>query len=135
MNQEQRARTIVVGVDYSDTSELVLNQAFELATAEPNVELHAIHVVGPLATPSNEYGARLNAEEAEKLREHVSAKLLVFLANHSPRKAPARVVCHVRIDETAREIAQLAADLEADLIVVGTHGRRAVSRLFLGSVA
>ena len=33
------------------------------------------------------------------------------------------------------EIAQLAADLQADLVVVGTHGYRGVQRLLLGSIA
>ena len=39
------------------------------------------------------------------------------------------------LDTPAFEIAQLATDLEADLVIVGTHGRRALSRLVLGSVA
>jgi nucleotide-binding universal stress UspA family protein len=36
---------------------------------------------------------------------------------------------------TFNTIAQLARDWNADLLVVGTHGRRGVSRLLLGSVA
>ncbi len=39
------------------------------------------------------------------------------------------------VDRPAYQIAQLAADVEADLVVVGTHGRRGVSRFLLGSVA
>jgi hypothetical protein len=46
-----------------------------------------------------------------------------------------RVVPHIRFDAIAGEIAQLAADLEADLVVVGTHGRRGLPRLLLGSTA
>jgi hypothetical protein len=45
------------------------------------------------------------------------------------------VVTHIRVGPAADEIAQLCADLEADLLVVGTHGRRGVSRMTLGSVA
>jgi hypothetical protein len=43
--------------------------------------------------------------------------------------------CHLRLDAPATEIAQMAADLEADMVVVGTHGRRGIARLLLGSVA
>jgi nucleotide-binding universal stress UspA family protein len=44
-------------------------------------------------------------------------------------------VCHIRLDAASEEISQLAADLEADLVVVGTHGRRGLGRFLLGSVA
>ena len=44
-------------------------------------------------------------------------------------------MAYLRFDAIAEEIAQLAADLEADLVVVGTHGRRGLSRLLLGSTA
>lgn len=128
-------RTIVAGVDYSELSDLALNQAFELTTASPNVELHVIHVVGPLATPGNDFGARLNAAESARLTQHVQAKLDAFLREHPTRAVPERVLCHVRAAEVADAVAALAEELEADLIIVGTHGRRAVSRLVLGSVA
>jgi len=44
-------------------------------------------------------------------------------------------VAHFRRGSPAENIAQLAADLDADLVVVGSHGRRGIERLFLGSVA
>jgi len=35
----------------------------------------------------------------------------------------------------ARSIAQFAEEKEADLIVVGTHGRKGLSRMLMGSTA
>ena len=46
-----------------------------------------------------------------------------------------RLRAHLRLEAPAHELAQIAADLEADLVVVGTHGRRGIARLLLGSVA
>ncbi|HEX6764483.1 MAG TPA: universal stress protein, partial [Polyangiaceae bacterium] len=68
---------------------------------------------------------------------HVEKKVLSFRATPRGHAAPEtmRVVPHLRLDTPAFEIAQIATDLEADLVVVGTHGRRALSRLILGSVA
>jgi hypothetical protein len=47
----------------------------------------------------------------------------------------AAVVAHVALGAPARAIAELAAQLDADTVVVGTHGRRGLRRAFLGSVA
>ena len=46
-----------------------------------------------------------------------------------------RGIGHVRVGAIAEEIAALATEVRADLLVVGTHGRRGVRRLLMGSVA
>jgi hypothetical protein len=46
-----------------------------------------------------------------------------------------RIVGHLRAGSPAVEIAQLASDLGADLVVVGTHGETGFAGLALGSVA
>jgi nucleotide-binding universal stress UspA family protein len=48
---------------------------------------------------------------------------------------PFGLVSHIRSGSAAREIAQLANDLQANLVVVGTQGRTGIARLLLGSVA
>ena len=45
------------------------------------------------------------------------------------------LVPHVLAGPPAREIVRVASRHDADVIVVGTHGRKGVERLMLGSVA
>jgi nucleotide-binding universal stress UspA family protein len=56
-----------------------------------------------------------------------------FLDARSARPAPVRPA--VRIGEASVQIVDEVADWNADLLVVGTHGRRGLPRLWLGSVA
>src|SRR5690606_39204333 len=72
-----------------------------------------------------------------RLREYVEKRVSSFRAAHPelPPTFPDHLVAHQRVEMPSEEIAQLAADLEADLVVVGTHGRRGFSRFLLGSVA
>jgi hypothetical protein len=46
-----------------------------------------------------------------------------------------RIVGHLSAGTAWREILQVAIDLQADVVLVGTHGRSGVKRLLLGSVA
>jgi len=141
MEPAQTPYVVVVGVDYSETGDLAFQQAFELAAAHPLSELHVVHVV-QLAVPTDEFGftpltayTAMTLEQAEAdLNQHVRQRVGELGAKLASQRAP-RVVPHVRIEAPAQEIAQLAADLEANLVVVGTHGRRALARLFVGSVA
>jgi len=133
---------IVVGVDFSEASELALKRAFELAAEQPNAEVHLVNVVqtyGPQVTydmPMD--GGALTvltiAEARKRFKTYADKALQRFVEEQKPRVF-GRVIAHVRFDAIADEIAQLAADLEADLVVVGTHGRRGLSRVLLGSSA
>jgi nucleotide-binding universal stress UspA family protein len=135
---------IVVGIDYSDAGDLALDRAFELAAEKTTAEVHILHVM-PAAMPLT--ALDLNAilptqdrqaiEQATRtLREYADRRLQLF-QDHvlSPKRLFHRAVSHLRFDAPAQELAQLASDLEADLVVVGTHGRRGAARLILGSVA
>lgn len=62
----------------------------------------------------------------------VDAELEAFLAAEVP---PAPTARRVRTGDAAYEIVREAKDWQADLIVLGTHGRRGAPRVFLGSVA
>jgi nucleotide-binding universal stress UspA family protein len=144
MPNDSKPYVIVVGIDYSEPSELALDRALELAAEKPRADLHVLNVMAlnlPALAPGIGYpngGGSLPSLEtaAERLEKHVEKKLGTFRAARGDEATKAvRVVPHLRVDSPTYEIAQLAADVEADLVVVGTHGRRAMSRVILGSVA
>jgi nucleotide-binding universal stress UspA family protein len=144
MTQTAKPYLILVGIDYSTTSELALERALELAAALPNAELHVVHVACAAEKSSSDDNAEsqtLNApffdqQAYQELQTYVAVSLGAFekKRNGSPVRA-VRVVSHLRVHAPAHEIAQLAADLEADLVVVGMYGRGTVTRFFLGSIA
>jgi nucleotide-binding universal stress UspA family protein len=142
METTTRPYVIVVAVDFSEASDLAVQRAFEMAAAQPRAEVHLTHVVqtyGPQVAYEMPIDASalavLSLNEARtRFRQYADQVLARFLEQHPTTKFE-RVVAHLRFDAIAEEIAQLAADLEADLVVVGTHGRKGLSRLLLGSSA
>jgi len=139
---ESKPFVVVVGVDFSPASELALERALQLAAAQPRAEVHLVNVVqtyGPqvaydMPGDASALTVLTTAEAAERFKQYVDKALAEF-SQKNPGKSYGRAFTHLRYDSIADEIAQLAADLEADLVVVGTHGRRGVSRLLLGSSA
>ena len=142
MTTPRKPYVIVVGIDFSDIGNAALARAFELASAEEDGEVHVVYVArgyGPLVHMDT--GAELVTEAmddaSQKLKVFVEERLASFVEKRSAQNLGtfSRAVTHIRLDAPAEEIAQLASDLEASLVVVGTHGRRGVRRLLLGSVA
>jgi nucleotide-binding universal stress UspA family protein len=133
---------IVVGADFSDASELAVQKAFELGAQQPEAEVHLINVVqtfGPqvayeMPVDSSALSVLTITEAGQRFRRYVDDAYGRYL-KENPTRPVGRVVAHVRFDAIAEELAQLAADLEADLVIVGTHGRRGLSRVLLGSSA
>lgn len=130
---------IVVGYDYSPIAELALRRAFDLAAKEDHGEVHVVTVImlgdgtgaGIAGLPVHPTVSLSDAHNA--LKDRVQAATKAWQAEGD--RTFDRIVTHIRSEAPAAEIAQLATDLEASLIVVGTHGRRGVQRLLLGSVA
>lgn len=139
---EVKPYTILVGVDFSEASELAVHRAFELAAERDQAELHLVNVVqtyGPQVAYEMPMDASaltvLTVAEARTRFKTYADQAVARFSAQSPGKGSFRVFTHMRFDSVADEIAQLAADLEADLVVVGTHGRRGLSRMLLGSSA
>jgi nucleotide-binding universal stress UspA family protein len=119
---------VVAAIDFMQQSENVLQTAAKLASTA-NGELHVVHVIPHDAAGSlrGEGALRFSnlADEVRGKLEQLAAELPV---------AVKRIVLHVRLGSADVEVAQLASDLGADLVVVGTHGHTGLERLLLGSV-
>ena len=131
-----RKYVILVGVDYSPASDLAMNEALGLATSKSHVEFHIVNVQPPIGYPAFASAAepRASQETTTQLHAHV-ARLVAAFQERSDAAPFEKLFTHVRVDEAGPQIAQLAADISADMIVVGTHGRRGFERILLGSVA
>jgi nucleotide-binding universal stress UspA family protein len=129
------ARKIVVGVDYEELGEAALRTAFALASSAGSTEVHPVHVRSPLEgfPISGRTVAKID-NDLETLRTYVGEILGDWLEEHDDAVIP-EVSAHVTNGRPAEALVRVAAGLRAGLIVVGTHGRRGLSRAILGSVA
>lgn len=132
-------KTILVATDFSDTGEDALDQALLLAAERAGAELHVVYVATPagdmveVATPE---GPKVmsSGQAVKHLQEHVERARVDAIVEGEPIESE-RISVHVRAGVSKDEIVQLADDLAVDLLVVGTHGRRGLRQLVLGSVA
>lgn len=133
--------TIVIGVDYSELSALALVEAVATARSHERNHVHIVHSMPIVSAPSplgvsyvaSTVDTNKAAEELKKFVEDVLAKAQDKFSDGRP--IAERLTTHIRVSDAREAIVQLASDVEADLVVIGTHGRRGVSRLLMGSVA
>ncbi|VWB87219.1 UspA domain-containing protein [Burkholderia lata] len=127
---------ILVALDGSDTSSRALDAALAIAS-ETGARLTPVYVVDFLVPAYDMYGYDPSIlvdafrEEGLRVTEDAARRLKARDVAGTPQisnVAPAG-------EDIPHRIVSLANELEADLIIMGTHGRRGVQRLFLGSVA
>lgn len=138
MSDQNRGYPIVVGIDFSELGLIALEQAFEIAEATPGTETHVVHVAGAFGPLVRlEVGTDIKTVSLEEaslyLATYVGERLEGY--ERSRQAALARPVTHLRVGPAAHELRTVAREVGAELIVLGTHGRRGLSRLLLGSVA
>ena len=125
-------KRILVPVDGSATSTKALVAALQLAR-DAGSRVRIVHSLDELAYVSGfEYGTDLIRIAREEAGRVLQAAMDIAKASGVPVdsklvEAPGRRLGDVIADE--------AGSWEADLIVVGTHGRRGASRVLLGSGA
>jgi len=124
-----RHGAVVCGVDGSQVAREALQTADELSR-RLGMGLVAVHVVEPVAVrgrPWEPPGAETSAEDVAAgealLQQECSAAGLEYVERH------------VLVGRPAERLAELADDVNAALIVVGSRGHRLVQAALVGSVS
>jgi nucleotide-binding universal stress UspA family protein len=120
---------IVVPVDFSAASAAAVALAGRIASTF-GARLTALHVEAVEVPPyfTREQVETLDAE-LRLARQRAEAEVKAFVARHTAAAADVTISDHEVVE------AILGAASAADLIVMGTHGRRGPKRWWLGSVA
>ncbi|MEW5852736.1 MAG: universal stress protein [Myxococcota bacterium] len=129
--------TILVPVDFSDCAPLLLDEAVRFARAF-DAELLLFHACE--VPPRLPRGAQLQPRGVERpvtveewLRQDARAHLAALQDVLRAKGAPHRT--RVELGPVPDVILQVAAEERARMIVMGTHGRKGMTRVVLGSIA
>lgn len=127
-----QVKRILVPTDLSEFGALALRYAEELS-AVFGAHVTVMHAMEP---PFAAIAAELplaDLRTSEELKKEAEQKLRAFVIAHSREAAATEVLVAEGYPATA--ILETAREIEASLIVLGTHGRRGWRRALLGSVA
>ena len=126
---------ILCPLDFSKSSKVAMKNAIELAKMV-NGELHLFHAILMYEDDSYKPDDRLpdNIVSYALIEEISNQKLKNIAADHAGDSFKV-VTASSRAFSAAEEILRYAGDEQIDLIIMGTHGRTAISHLLLGSVA
>lgn len=123
-------KIILVATDFSECAEQALDYAVALA-AKLDAKIHLLNVIviPTLAIP--EVGVAVTSTVIESTVQTHHAKLEKLVG----RRPSVSIETVLRTGDARDLIVDVASEVGADLIVMGTHGRRGVRRALIGSIA
>lgn len=123
-------KNILVATDFSETSDAALDYAVALAA-----------LTGGSVTVMHAYELLSSPEWPMIASGDLVAQIPIAARAALDKCVDERAASGVRFERVLRqgvpfeEVNSVAAEIDADLIVLGTHGRRGLTRALLGSVA
>ncbi|QID17183.1 universal stress protein [Nitrogeniibacter mangrovi] len=127
---------IVAAIDDSDTSRRAIREAVALAQSS-GASLTLVHAVDEALFAHFSHTTLANRDAVEKALIAEGQNVLdaaAQVAADAGMDAQTRLLTS-KHQSTSDQVAEALRALHADLLVVGSHGRRGVQRLVLGSVA
>lgn len=125
---------ILAAIDLNQGSSAVVEQALQQARSHENAEVHILTVREP-QHPVAMYPLNLVPAFETPTSEDTLEFCRALLKEQDPAKLPPNLHIHATLGLPGDEIVWFAAHINADIIVLATHGRRGLKRLLMGSVA
>jgi nucleotide-binding universal stress UspA family protein len=126
---------VVVGYDFSHSAEAALHRAVTLAARAPFHVLHFVCVIDPKeAIPSIPSYNGIDDMYAARVQEALTSEIQCEL-DKAEVATRVHFFVHARIGKPAQRILDLAREVGADLIIVGSRGVTGLERLIVGSIA
>lgn len=133
----KRFTRILACTDFSDHGNAAIEAAFALCH-DAATHFIVAHVIDTPATPNPLYAHyypsdRWDPEALTKAESDARRELQALIPDEA-QKTGLSIELVLGHGQPIQEILRLADDMQADVIVVGTHGRTGLSHLILGSV-
>jgi len=127
-------RRILFASDFSKASRRAYTTALDMAKRN-RAKLTILHVIAPIVPVAPDAYVAFDTWDEIETQAREWARRQVAKLTDAAKKRGVRAVGVVTEGTAAREIIRAARRLNADLVIIGTHGRTGLAKLFLGSVA
>jgi|SRR5437879_5807600 len=126
---------ILLAIDDSRFSQAAIETVIEQARPQ-DTDVRILHVVeSPPLLVAREMGGYEPALETALESQKQNAEALVMKAAELLRARGLKVAAALELGDAKSKILDVAEEWRADLIVVGSHGRRGFERFLMGSVS
>lgn len=135
-------KKILIAIDYDPTAKKIAHSGFELAKSM-NAQIILLHVVADYTYYSSlDYSPILGFDSFSNLGAIQSNTVVElqeaaqdYLNKIKEQLGDGSIQTVVKEGDTGDAILEAAKETEADIIVMGTHGRRGLDKILMGSVA
>ncbi len=123
---------ILVPTDFSPAAETALDYALQIAS-KSGAKVYVLHAY-QLPVVGFPDGVLLpTAEIATRIITYAQKELAACVARR--KESSVEIVPILKQDDARAAVIAAAEDLSADLVIMGTHGRRGIAHALIGSVA
>ena len=138
MKQIRKIDKIVTPIDFSDNSRLIADSAAFMA-GKYNAALHLVFVVQNFEDYSGFFVPQMHVPNLEEeLMTGAQERMAEFIEENREefnRLGVGEMTHSVLMGDVAEQIVDYATDVQADMIIMGTHGYKGLEKIMFGSVA
>jgi len=124
-------KNVLIALDYDPTAKVVAKAGF-LLSKTMNAQITLLHVI---SKPVLYYASYREMVPLLKNADDLNAASQVFLDKLKKDLGDEKIKTLVKVGDTSDFILNTAKEINADIIVLGTHSRKWLENIIMGSIA